>query len=85
MKRWSSILCFVLVIAICSLAMACPACKDSVPNSDAQAAGSVPGGFNNSVYFLLSGFLTVLGCVIAFIIRTVRGSTNSRGPGFPIQ
>ena len=31
-----------------AIACACPMCKDSIPNSDAQSAGGLPSGFNNS-------------------------------------
>jgi hypothetical protein len=83
MKKWMPIFVFVLAIAICALAHACPACKDSVPNSDAEAAGNVPGGFNNSVYFMLGSFITMVGFVTTFLVRTCRGTTMQRG--FPLD
>ena len=46
-------------------AMACPFCKDSVPNSDAQQAGGVPSGFNNTIYLMLGCLLLLnLGCAL---------------------
>jgi hypothetical protein len=84
MKRYSTILSFVIVLAICSIAAACPACKDSIPSSDAQAAGALPGGFNQSVFFMLGGFIGVLTLVTTMIVRTVRGP-GDRGNGFPLQ
>jgi len=71
----------VAILLLVSAAHACPMCKDSIPNSDAQHAGSLPSGFNNSVYFVLVGFLTVLGTVITLIVRTIRQSTTHVRPG----
>jgi hypothetical protein len=61
---------------------ACPMCKDSIPSSDAQQAGSLPSGFNNSVYLMLVGFLTVLGTMIGLIIKAVRDTGVK--PGFQV-
>ena len=84
MKRIVPILSFAFVIGLCAMTFACPACKDSIPNSDAGAA--LPTGFNSSVYFMLAGFLSVLSMVVMFIIRSVRGTNISRGgPGFPLH
>ena len=41
-----------VLFAFSANSYACPMCKDSIPNSDSQAAGSLPGGFNNSVYLV---------------------------------
>ena len=65
-----------------SASFACPMCKDSIPSSDAAQAGSLPIGFNHSVYFVLVGFLTVLGSVIALIVKAIR-DTGIR-PGFQV-
>ncbi|MGH7178605.1 MAG: hypothetical protein ACREJC_14605 [Tepidisphaeraceae bacterium] len=73
----------LLSVTVCSACLACPMCKDSVPNSDAQQAGGLPGGFNSSVYTLLIGFLTVLGLVSGLIIKGVRDATARTG--FPVQ
>jgi hypothetical protein len=59
-------------------------CKDSIPNSDAQQAGSLPIGFNHSVYVLLVGFLTVLGTTVAMIIKAIRSANGSQRPGFQV-
>jgi heme/copper-type cytochrome/quinol oxidase subunit 2 len=66
------ILATCMVLALCTVAQACPMCKDSVPSSDAQQAGALPSGFNNSIYFILVSFLTVLGTVLTLIVRTIR-------------
>jgi hypothetical protein len=63
----------MLTIAITAAqVIACPMCKESIPSSDAQQAGALPGGFNNSVYFLLISLFAVLGTVITIIVRAVR-------------
>lgn len=66
----------ILILTICLTAslpaVACPNCKDSIPTSDAQAASALPGGFNTSIYYMLGGFVAVLGGVINLIVRTAR-------------
>ena len=67
-----------LVTAILALllnaapALACPMCKDSVPASDAQSAGGLPSGFNNSIYFMLGGVFVVAGFVVRMIVKETR-------------
>jgi hypothetical protein len=72
------------MLLLASAAHACPMCKDSVPNSDAQQAGSLPGGFNNSVYFMLVSFITVVVGVTTFIVRTVMQSGRRSARGFRV-
>jgi hypothetical protein len=73
---------FLWIVLLCSLllptgvASACPMCKDSIPNSDAQEAGSLPGGFNMSVYYMLSGLFVTIGLVTGVITKGVK-STNA--------
>jgi hypothetical protein len=55
-----------------SFAAACPNCKDSVPNSAAEQAANLPGGFNSSIYFMLGGVITVGGLVIRMIVKETR-------------
>jgi hypothetical protein len=75
MRRWTPLLTVVLVLSLhATLALACPNCKDSVGNSDAQSASGVPGGFNHSVYLLLSAFLVVLGSIVTMIVKVARRS-----------
>jgi len=63
---------------------ACPLCKDSVPSSDAQAAGGLPSGFNNSIYLMLGGLFCVIGFVTFTIVRNVRGPSTSSKSAFPV-
>ncbi|HEY7088198.1 MAG TPA: hypothetical protein VH518_08930 [Tepidisphaeraceae bacterium] len=60
-----------------SLVQACPMCKDSIPNSDAQQAAGLPGGFNVSVYYMLIGLFVTIGISTTVIMKGVR-STNER-------
>jgi p-aminobenzoyl-glutamate transporter AbgT len=77
MKRLSWLIVIVLVLLPAGLALACPMCKDSIPNSDAQEAGSLPGGFNLSVYYMLVGLFVTIGLVTGVITKGVR-STNEQ-------
>lgn len=72
----------VLPLLLTATALACPFCKDSIPSSDAQAAGSVPGGFNNSIYLMLGGFFLVLGFVTMTLFKAARTPQQPRG--FPV-
>jgi hypothetical protein len=75
MRRVSSALATaVVLLGMSGPALACPMCKDSVPNSDAEKAESLPAGFNNGVYFTLGGFLTMVGFVSYVIVKGVRSS-----------
>jgi hypothetical protein len=51
---------------------ACPNCKDSIPNSDAQQASTLPAGFNRSIFFMLGGLFAVGGLVIRMIVKETR-------------
>ena len=73
MKRLAPLLLAALFLAFsATAALACPMCKDSVPSSDAEAAGGVPAGFNNSIYFMLGGLLLVIGMVAFTVIKGMR-------------
>lgn len=91
MRRWLPvILVVVLMVALASVAHACPFCKDSIPNSDAQQAGGVPSGFNNTIYVMLVGMVAVLGMITFTLVKGAR-STNvvprdiDPRRGFPLQ
>ncbi|HEV8293109.1 MAG TPA: hypothetical protein VGP94_14335 [Tepidisphaeraceae bacterium] len=87
MKRLGIILSIILILCLNAAVIACPMCKDSVPNSDAQSAGGLPGGFNTSVYLILGTFLGVLTLVLGGIWKAVQTTPNSRprAGGFPIK
>jgi hypothetical protein len=76
MKRW------ILMAAVfaCDFVSACPMCKDSIPNGEPGGpalAGTLPGGFNTSVYFLLIGLFFTIGCITVGLVKGIR-STNAR-------
>ncbi len=86
MGRFTPILVVVLTLTLTAAAMACPMCKDSVPSSDAQSAGALPGGFNNSIYIMLSGLFCVIGMVALTLVKATRSSGAARtGRGFPVR
>jgi hypothetical protein len=59
-------------------------CKDSIPSSDAAQAGSLPGGFNTSVYIMLIALISVIGLVSGIIYKGVT-STNVSIRGFEVK
>jgi len=77
MKLLQRILPVLVVLTLCGAAFACPMCKDSIPNSDAQSAASVPSGLNYSVYLMLGTLFAMMGLVGTIIVKGVR-STNKR-------
>jgi hypothetical protein len=83
--KWRTLfLVALLSLVICGIASACPMCKDSIPSSDAAQAGSLPGGFNTSVYLMLISFFCVLGLTASIIYKGVT-STNVRVRGFEVK
>lgn len=62
-----------IVLLPAGAALACPNCKDSIPNNDAEPAASLPGGFNTSIYFMLGGLFVVGGMVVRMIVKETRG------------
>jgi len=69
MRRWIPLILFVLVLVVMtSSTWACPFCKDSVPNSDAQQAGGVPSGFNNTIYLMLASLVSMEIAALTFSI-----------------
>lgn len=86
MKRIATILSVVLILSLNAALVACPMCKDSIPNSDAASQGGVPTGFNVSVYLLLGTFLGTLTLVLGGIWRAVQTTpVTPREGGFPID
>ena len=65
-------LALALALLPAALASACPNCKDSIPNSDAEQVASLPGGFNHSIFFMLGSLGVVGGFVIRMIVKETR-------------
>jgi hypothetical protein len=82
MKRHLTAILALLLTA--APAFACPMCKDSVPASDAQSAGGLPSGFNNSIYLMLGALFCVMGFLAFTIVKSVRGTSASSKPAFPV-
>ena len=89
MNRRAPLLLFVLTLALAAApASACPMCKDAIPNSDAQSAESLPGGFNTSIYYMLAGVFSVAATGAFFVVRTIRQTDRasaSAARGFPVR
>ena len=66
--------------------LACPMCKDSVPASDAQNAGGLPGGFNHSIYLMLGSLFCVIGMITWTLVKGSRSSpvASTRPRGFAV-
>ena len=68
-----------------SAALGCPACKESVAGGDsstgepidpgAAATGGVGGGFNTSIYVMLTAFVGTLGLIGYTLVRGARDGT----------
>ena len=61
-------------------ASACPNCKDTVGSGDVQETAGLPGGFNQSIYFMLGGVTVVAGLVLRMIVKEVRKSERLAQP-----
>ena len=72
---WIVMIAVTLLPAV--LAHACPMCKDSIPNSEVQQTANIPGGFNASVYYMLTGLFVTLGMCVGVITKGVY-NTNAR-------
>jgi hypothetical protein len=81
------------VLLVPQFVLACPMCKDSIPGSDANEAGSLPGGFNESVYMLLIGLFCCIAMTMHNIIKAVKTTpvdvpgitTEQSSRGFEVQ
>jgi hypothetical protein len=86
MRRLIPIVVVAINAYVSLTALACPFCKDSVPNSDAQQAGGVPSGFNNTIYIMLGALCCVLAMVSFTLVKGARGSVNGQSErGFPLE
>jgi hypothetical protein len=98
MRRWTAALTGLTALLLPTLnaaVMACPMCKDSIPNAEGPAgpggpsdpsqmsSASLPGGFNTSVYLMLIGLFVCMGLVAWTVIKGIRNTPN-RAPGFPV-
>lgn len=83
-RRLAHILTIMLMLAYTGIAAACPMCKDSIPNSDAQDAAGLPSGFNFSIYYMLVSLFAVMGGFGYFVFRTIRATDQAKPvQGFP--
>ena len=86
MRRLPPLIVVAVNLLVTASVWACPFCKDSVPNSDAQMAGGVPSGFNNTVYIMLASLIGLIGMVSFTLVKGARGNINGRtGRGFPLE
>ena len=77
MNRFIAPLVVVTILSCATLASACPMCSESIPNSDAQSASTVPEGFNISIFSMLGGLMVVMGSLGFFVVRTIRSTDRA--------
>ena len=81
MKKYLPLLSIVLVLALAGLAEACPNCKSAqpvYPTADEAQAGSLPGGFNSSIYFMLGSLFVVISAIGTMIVKAVRDANKAK-------
>ena len=78
MKRLTATLGVLAILTLSSASLACPLCKEALPNSDAETASSVPAGFNLSIYAMLGGMFAVAGFGGWKLMQVVK-QTDRRG------
>ena len=66
-----------LILMTPAAAPACPGCRDSIADNDAQSASALPGGFNLSIYYMLGSLGLVGGLVVRMIVREARATDAS--------
>jgi hypothetical protein len=72
MMRRTLITAALALLLSAASASACPNCKESIPNNDAEQSTAVPGGFNTSIYFMLGSLGVVGGLVVRMIVKETR-------------
>lgn len=77
MNRFIAPLVVLAILTCATLASACPLCSESIPNSDAQSASTVPEGFNISIFSMLGGLMVVMGSLGFFVVRTIRSTDRA--------
>jgi hypothetical protein len=84
----------IVLLLSTSGALACPLCKDSVPNKEGAAATknsmtstgeNISGGINTSIYVMLGALVCVMGFVGSVIVKGIRSSAGSQGRRFEVK
>jgi hypothetical protein len=76
MKRVLTVL--VVVLCLSAAALACPNCKEQLPNTDAVTSASVPNGINTSIYYMLGGLFVIMGLMGRMIFKVVRETDRAK-------
>ncbi len=77
-KRLPLLLSSVLVLCLSAAALACPNCKEQLPNTDATSAASVPTGVNTSIYYMLGGLFVLMALGGRMIVKVVRETDRAK-------
>jgi hypothetical protein len=62
----------LVVISFCSMASACPMCRDSTAVNSGGGAGSPVALFNASVLSILGAFVVVVGILLVKMVGAIR-------------
>lgn len=81
MKRFVASLLLVLVLGSSSAVVACPMCKDSIPNAEnGEKAPGMPAAYNYSVYYMLGGMIVVGSLIVTGLVRAVKTTSVAIPP-----
>ena len=67
---------WIVILALSSVASACPFCKDAAPVDGADIGGALPAGYNTSIYYMLGGLFVVIALVGRVLYRAIRASDH---------
>jgi hypothetical protein len=79
MKKYLPLLSVLLILCCLSAAaIACPNCKEQLPNTDASSSASVPAGFNMSIYSMLGGLFVLMALGGRMLFKVVRETDRAK-------
>ena len=85
MRRLMLLMVIAATLMFASGALACPFCKDALPSSDAMVANGVPGGFNNSIYFMFISLFSMMGWVAFTLVRGALSWSSQQNDAAPAK
>lgn len=90
MRRFTPYLSIVMIAVFAAAGFGCPMCRDSIAETapatygDAGTQAGLPGGFNFSIYYMLTGVFCMMALVIGVIAKGVRSTDAAMRRGFPV-
>jgi hypothetical protein len=74
MNRLTAIMTCLTILAVSTLAVACPNCRDTIADTAASDGQGLPAAFNYSIYMMLLAVFGVAGFVVRTIVKGVRST-----------